>query len=225
MNANATFNFLKELRKNNTREWFYEHANEYDNLHYSFEKKIDELVHLLEKHNTELSGLDGRDCTWRIYRNNYFVSESSQFKTNFAAFIAKGGKKSPYCGYYIHIEPDNCYIAGSIWSPESLVLAQIRKDITERNHEFEAILEDPELQMYYTDMELQENNPETIDSLQLKDIQKLNKLAIISRIDDSIFQNNNWTSHVYNRCTVLKRFQSFVNESIENNLRMRNYAL
>ncbi len=225
MNANATFNFLKELRKNNTREWFYEHANEYDNLHYSFEKKIDELVHLLEKHNTELSGLDGRDCTWRIYRNNYFVSESSQFKTNFAAFIAKGGKKSPYCGYYIHIEPDNCYIAGSIWSPESLVLAQIRKDITERNHEFEAILEDPELQMYYTDMELQENNPETIDSLQLKDIQKLNKLAIISRIDDSVFQNSNWTSQVYNRCTVLKRFQSFVNESIENNLRMRNYAL
>lgn len=225
MNANATFNFLKELRKNNTREWFYEHANEYDNLHYSFENKIDELVHLLEKHNTELSGLDGRDCTWRIYRNNYFVSESSQFKTNFAAFIAKGGKKSPYCGYYIHIEPDNCYIAGSIWSPESLVLAQIRKDITERNHEFEAILEDPELQMYYTDMELQENNPETIDSLQLKDIQKLNKLAIISRIDDSVFQNSNWTSQVYNRCTVLKRFQSFVNESIENNLRMRNYAL
>lgn len=225
MNANATFNFLKELRKNNTREWFYEHANEYDNLHYSFEKKIDELVHLLEKHNTELSGLDGRDCTWRIYRNNYFVSESSQYKTNFAAFIAKGGKKSPYCGYYIHIEPDNCYIAGSIWSPESLVLAQIRKDITERNHEFEAILEDPELQMYYTDMELQENNPETIDSLQLKDIQKLNKLAIISRIDDSVFQNSNWTSQVYNRCKVLKRFQSFVNESIENNLRMRNYAL
>ena len=225
MNANATFNFLKELRKNNTREWFYEHANEYDNLHYSFENKIDELVHLLEKHNTELSCLDGRDCTWRIYRNNYFVPESSQFKTNFAAFIAKGGKKSPYCGYYIHIEPDNCYIAGSIWSPESLVLAQIRKDITERNHEFEAILEDPELQMYYTDMELQENNPETIDSLQLKDIQKLNKLAIISRIDDSVFQNSNWTSQVYNRCTVLKRFQSFVNESIENNLRMRNYAL
>lgn len=225
MNATATFDFLKELRKNNTREWFYEHANEYDNLHYSFEKKIDELVHLLEKHNTELSGLDGRDCTWRIYRNNYFVSESSQFKTNFAAFIAKGGKKSPYCGYYIHIEPDNCYIAGSIWSPESLVLAQIRKDIIERNHEFEAILEDPELQMYYTDMELQENNPETIDSLQLKDILKLNKLAIISRIDDSVFLNSNWTSQVYNRFKVLKRFQSFVNESIENNLRMRNYAL
>lgn len=224
MNATATFDFLKELRKNNTREWFYEHANEYDNLHFSFEKKIDELVHLLETHNTELSGLTGRDCTLRIYRNNYFVSQSPEFKTSFAAFIAKGGKKSPYCGYYIHIEPDNCYIAGAVWSPESLILSQIRKDITEKNIEFESILEDPEVQKYYTDLELHDDYADPIESLNMTDLKQLNKLSIISRIDDSLFLSNNWTSQIYNRLKVLNRFQSFVNQSIENNLRMRNFA-
>ncbi|MGL4781164.1 MAG: TIGR02453 family protein [Bacteroidales bacterium] len=224
MNATATFDFLKELRENNTKEWFYEHTNEYDNLHFSFEKKIDELVHLLETHNRELSGLTGRDCTWHIYKNNYFLTQSSEFKTCFTAFIAKGGKKSPYCGYYIHLEPDNCYIAGSVWSPESLTLSQIRKDITERTTEFESILEDPELQRYYTDLELWDDYRDSIESVEFNNLKRLNKLSIISRVDDSLFHNNNWTTHIYNRLKVLNRFQSFINESIENNLRMRNFA-
>ena len=44
-----------------------------------------------------------KDMTYRIYRDVRFSKYKQPYKTHFGAFICKGGKKSPYSGYYFQV--------------------------------------------------------------------------------------------------------------------------
>lgn len=44
--------------------------------------------------------------------------------------MARGGRKSPFAGYYLHIEPGgNSFLAGGVYHPESKILKAIREGI------------------------------------------------------------------------------------------------
>jgi uncharacterized protein (TIGR02453 family) len=45
------------------------------------------------------------------------------------AFIAHGGKKTKGAGYYIHIQPGDCFLGGGIYMPQATELAKIRQEI------------------------------------------------------------------------------------------------
>ena len=44
------------------------------------------------------------------------------------SFIAAGGRKSEFGGYYIHLEPGTSFVGGGVWCPEADVLRAIRQD-------------------------------------------------------------------------------------------------
>ena len=56
------------------------------------------------------------------------------------SFISNGGKKSPNAGYYLHIEPKNCFLAGGMWMPEPEVLKKIRQEIDYNGKDLEKII-------------------------------------------------------------------------------------
>ena len=43
--------------------------------------------------------------------------------------MARGGRKSVYPGYYFHLEPDNIFIGGGCYKPQTAELAKIRAHI------------------------------------------------------------------------------------------------
>lgn len=132
------FRFLKSLQKNNNREWFTEHKGEYEEAkgqaNLIFE---DTYAKLLEIEN--LQPLK----KYRIYRDVRFSLDKTPYKNHFSAYTGRE-KPTNRGGFYMHIEPDNCFIAGGFWAPEKEDLWRIRQSIDYSN-ELEELLKDEKL--------------------------------------------------------------------------------
>ena len=128
------FDFLRELRANNNREWFQDNKKRYDALRADFISDVGQLINRIATFDPEIAGLDARSCVYRIYRDLRFSPDKTPYKTYFSAYMTGfGGRSSAYGGYYIHLEPDAPQLAGGVWCPTSPMLKQLRRDITTRS--------------------------------------------------------------------------------------------
>lgn len=141
--------FLVELRKNNNREWFQAHKGEYDALRTQFIADVEQLIARLATFDEELRGLRVEDCIYRIYRDIRFSPDKTPYKTYFSAYIARGGKKSPRAGYYLHIEPGNVALSGGIWCPDTRLIKALRQAIYDNLDEWQSIVEAPQFIQNY----------------------------------------------------------------------------
>ena len=136
----STQAFLKNLAKNNNREWFDEHRKEYDVAKKDYEQYVEKMLEELCKEEESFKGQKAKDCIFRIFRDVRFSKDKSPYKANFGAVFSKGGKKHMGAGYYVHIEPRKNFIGGGIWQPEGDMLKKIRQEIDYNLEEFQGIL-------------------------------------------------------------------------------------
>ena len=101
----TTLAFLKDLKKNNVKEWFDANRKSYDAAKADFIQLIDELLKIHSKKDEDIVALVAKETVFRINRDIRFSKDKTPYKTNLAAGFARGGKKSVYAGYYFHIEP------------------------------------------------------------------------------------------------------------------------
>ena len=126
----TTLHFLKKLKINNNREWFDSNKTEYLDSKEIFEEFVSELIKGINKFDKKVSlDLKPKDCTFRIYKDVRFSKDKTPYKNNMSASINPGGKKSNIPGYYFHLEPDACFLAGGVYMPMPDVLKAIRQEI------------------------------------------------------------------------------------------------
>ena len=141
MPTNDILQFLGELKQNNTREWFAENKQKYDKANKSLLTLVEELIPVVQRIDSSIGALTAKDCVFRIYRDTRFSPDKTPYKTNMGAYFARGGSKSIYAGYYMHLEPGNSMLAGGIWMPEPEALKRIRQEIYYNSAEFKSLLE------------------------------------------------------------------------------------
>jgi len=132
--------FLSSLRENNNRDWFNEHKKEYKDAKASFDEFVNRLIPGLREFDSSIDMITAKDCTFRIYRDIRFSKDKSPYKTNMGAYIARGGRKSQFAGYYLHVEPGQSFLAGGMYMPPSDTLKKIRQEIYENIEEFKEII-------------------------------------------------------------------------------------
>ena len=137
----ALFDFLKDLKENNHRDWFHANKKTYDGVKKNVLEMLERILPELEKLDPDMTGLEPKKCIFRINRDIRFSKDKSPYKTNFGSFMVKGGKSSGNAGYYIHFEPGNSFIAGGIYMPPGPQLRKVRTEIYYNVDEFKAILE------------------------------------------------------------------------------------
>ena len=126
----TTLHFLKKLKINNNREWFDSNKTEYLASKEIFEEFVSELIKGINKFDKKVSlDLKPKDCTFRIYKDVRFSKDKTPYKNNMSASINPGGKKSNIPGYYFHLEPDGCFLAGGVYMPMPDDLKAIRQEI------------------------------------------------------------------------------------------------
>jgi uncharacterized protein (TIGR02453 family) len=137
----ATLEFLSMLKNNNDRDWFGKNRKEYE----AAKENFDPI----------LKGLEAGQCIFRINRDTRFASDKSPYKTNFGAFIVRGGRKNgdKFTGYYIHIEPGKSFIAGGAYMPPSPWLTAIRENISTDPEKFNKILASKEFIKFFGELE------------------------------------------------------------------------
>ena len=140
--------FLSQIQVNNTREWFEAHRSEYVEANAVFVAFVEQLIQGISRFDQTISGLKPKDCMFRFYRDIRFSPNKMPFKTHLGAYICQQGKKSPYAGYYFHIEPkgngflDGHQLDAGLWGPQPNILKSVREEIMLNGATFEAVLKE-----------------------------------------------------------------------------------
>ena len=148
-----TIKFLKELRKNNNREWFKANKTRYEEdvldvaLHFiqTMQDPLAEFAPHFTAVPTRMSG-----SLMRVYRDTRFSKNKLPYKTNIGIqFRHERAKDVHSPGYYVHIDPDEVFIGVGMWRPDSDPLRQIRQRIAARSGEWQRAIEAPAFKRHF----------------------------------------------------------------------------
>ena len=123
----STFEFLKLIKKNNNRDWFALHKEEFIKEQQYIETFADELLKQMNLHDL-IETPTGKKALHRIYRDTRFSKDKIPYKTNWSGSFRRATKQRRG-GYYFHLEPGNSFAAGGFWGPNPEDLKRIRDDI------------------------------------------------------------------------------------------------
>ena len=139
----ALFDFLRDLRDNNDREWFAANKGRY------LADVRDPMLDFIEAFAAPLAEIsphfvaDPRangGSLFRIYRDTRFSRDKTPYKTNVGAhFRHAAGKDAHAPGFYLHLEPDMCFAGCGIWRPDTPTVTRIREAIDERQENWTRI--------------------------------------------------------------------------------------
>lgn len=63
-------------------------------------------------------------------------------QAHFSAAWSRTGRKGPYACYYVHAEPNRCFVGGGLWHPDAGALHSLRASIDERPRRWRRVLTD-----------------------------------------------------------------------------------
>lgn len=151
----STLQFLRNLEKNNNREWFNENKTLYQEAQQDVISFVEKLIEEMADFDEEMGKLEAKKSVFRIYRDTRFSKDKTPYKTNFGAGLGMG-KGNKISGYYLHIEPGKSFLAGGVYKPEPTVLKTIRQEISAFGDEFKAILEQDEFRNYFRGLSVED---------------------------------------------------------------------
>ena len=143
--------FLAALKQNNDRGWFQKHKTEYIAAQGAFNAFVEKLIAGIVSFDDSVSGVNVKDCIYRIYRDTRFSADKSPYKTHMGAFVCPGGRKSGYSGYYFQVGPEESgYPEGNMLATgnyrlDSKVMHILREDICMDAEDFEQRLKQASL--------------------------------------------------------------------------------
>lgn len=145
------FVFFKKLKKNNNREWFHQNKALYDKTKEEFTILISSVIKYLGKNDVQIASLQPQKTIFRIYRDVRFSKDKTPYKTHISAYLNREGKNINTPGYYIHLEPDNCFISAGLYYPDTAQLKMVRQEIDYNLKDFAKILSSRKLKQTFTD--------------------------------------------------------------------------
>ncbi|WP_091211234.1 DUF2461 domain-containing protein [Mucilaginibacter gossypiicola] len=123
----SCFDFMRQLKQNNNREWFAQNKETYQQQLELVEVFAGGLLNLMNTHDV-IETPNAKKALHRIYRDIRFSKDKTPFKTNWSGNFTRAGKHRRG-GYYFHLEPGNTFIGGGFWAPNNPDLKRIRDDI------------------------------------------------------------------------------------------------
>lgn len=152
MDASLVLDFLSQLKVNNNREWFQENKKWYETSRKEVEGFVAQIITTISAIDPSVQTPAVKDCMFRIFRDVRFGADKSPYKTNFGAFIARGGRKSSFPGYYFHFEPGESMIAGGVYMPQPDILKLLRNEVYFHSNEFKEILAKPSFASHFNQL-------------------------------------------------------------------------
>ena len=122
----SSLKFLVDLKQNNNRGWFAANRKRYETARTEFIHLVDALIAGIAHLEPRLLELDPVDCVFRINHDTRFARHPEPYKVHFGAFITDRGRKVDRAGYYFHLEPGECLVAGGLYLPPAAELHAIR---------------------------------------------------------------------------------------------------
>lgn len=211
--------FLKDISKNNNREWFEKNKPRYLEAKEGFEDVVGAVLKELVKFDEGLAGLNPKKLPFRIYRDVRFSKDKRPYKTNMGASFSPNGKLVQEPGYYLHIEPGNkSFLAGGIYMPDAANLNKIRQEIDYNFDTLKKIMNDRKFRRLFDGFD-EFDKLKTAPKGYPKDHAliewlKLKSFIVSQPFTDKQVTDKKFISTVATACITIKPLNDFIRESI-----------
>lgn len=217
-----TITFLKELAANNNKEWFADNKKRYEAAKTEFIAFMDALVAEISKFDTTVTGIEGKNCIFRIYRDVRFSKDKTPYHTYLGGHIIGGeGRKNEHsrAGYYVRIEPSKTVLAGGAYLPPTPWITAIRQEIDYNAAELKSIINGKDFKKYFGEIEGEKlkNVPKGYDKehpeaelLKFKSFLAMHNIA-----DNKIVANDGFVGYSAQVFKALHPFDAFLNKSLD----------
>ena len=144
------FDFLRQLKRNNRREWFARNKARYDECivepALSFIRDFAPHLDKISPHFVA-DAHPSRGSLFRIYRDTRFSADKKPFKTHAGIHFSHARGKDIHAPvFYLHLEPENCFVAAGIWHPDNRALTLMRTAIVRQPAKWSALRKKLELE-------------------------------------------------------------------------------
>jgi len=147
----SVFDFLKDIKENNNREWFAENKTRYQKQHEFAVSFADSLINKMQTVDS-IETPSGKKSIFRIYKDVRFSKDKSPYKVNIGGGLSRATKYLRG-GYYFHIEPGNCFAGGGFWAPNADDLKHIREQIAADSQPLREILASDEFINHFGELQ------------------------------------------------------------------------
>lgn len=215
----STYQFLKDLKNNNNREWFQENKSYYTQAHNNAIEFADSLLEKLNSHDN-IETPSGKKSLFRIYRDVRFSKDKSPYKTWWAGGF-KRATKQLRGGYYFHIEPDSIFAAGGFWGPNKDDLLLIRQQIMVDPDSLRSIINSNQFKNYFGNLEGEqlktapkgfEKDDPAIDLLRYK------QFLVTRKIDLKLSTSENLVEEINDTYKAMRPFFNYMSEILTTDL-------
>ena len=138
-----TLAFLRALKRHNDRTWFAAHKDDYEtHVRAPMLATIDRLAGDFPRIAPDLIAVPR--CMYRIHRDTRFSPDKTPYKTHVAAvFPHRALPKNESAGLYFHLSPDQLWIGGGLYAPQTPQRQRIREHIAANLRSFRSLVESP----------------------------------------------------------------------------------
>lgn len=152
MDTQLILNYLWELSKNNNREWYHEHKEDYKEANARFEELVQAFILEIGKFDSSILHNNPKDLTFKLVRDTRFSHDKSPYNPAFRAHISSGGKLPVPVGYYIMLKPGGqSFLGGGLFADIFKdATAMVRDYITKNSEEWDRIIHEPEFRKFFT---------------------------------------------------------------------------
>ncbi len=135
-----TFKFLRDLAANNERQWFKDHQADYEKhvrepaLDFigDFDARLQKISPHFVADTRKVGG-----SLFRIQRDTRFAKDKTPYKENTGMQFRHEAAKDVHApGFYINIQPGECYMGVGLWRPETQAAYAIRARIADKPAEW-----------------------------------------------------------------------------------------
>ena len=146
--------FLQQLAQYNDKNWFETNRQRYADLVQGpalvFIREMAPRLYGISPHFRASAKKVGGSLM-RVYRDTRFSKDKTPYKTNIGIqFRHELGKDIHAPGFYLHIEPGNCFIGAGIWHPDNRTLNKLRDFLVDNPTAWQAARDQPAFQAEFT---------------------------------------------------------------------------
>ncbi len=133
--------FFKALAFHQNKQWYDENRSIYEeHVREPLSALLRDVSAQLARKKINLSG-DPKKVIFRLNRDVRFSNDKSPYKTHAGAALYRNGDKKDVNGLvYIHISPQECFLAAGFYHPETAYLKAIRQSIKGRPERYRAMV-------------------------------------------------------------------------------------
>ena len=139
-----TLRFLRALKRNNRREWFNAHRDDYEaHVRQPMTLIVERLAHDFRGFAPELVA-SPKLSMYRIYNDTRFAPDKPPLKTHVAAvFPCRGLARHQGAGLYFEVSPQWVWVGGGLYAPDTPQLQAVREHIAVNHRRLRTIVESP----------------------------------------------------------------------------------